>query len=157
MLHPVWPKAKGAAVRRALFVSEGLNTVLTSPEGDIEWEKRIAELQADLEVFVTAATIDPKNLFLLYPARDGVWEIRSTRNDPSIRILGLFAARDVFVATNYALRESLGGWQSREWRTNKRIARAEWRKIFPTYDPEVEVDACQLVTGAQNGKYFKTP
>ena len=38
-------------------------------------ERRVAELQADLEVFVEARTIDPKYLFLLYPARDAVWEI----------------------------------------------------------------------------------
>ena len=79
MLFPVLPRARGVTIRRALFVSEGLNAVLSSPEGEVKWERRVAELQADLEVFVEARTIDPKYLFLLYPLRDAVWEIRSVR------------------------------------------------------------------------------
>jgi hypothetical protein len=126
----------GGTIRRALFVSEQL-------------------LAADLEVFVEARTIDPKYLFLLYPANDAVWEIRSGREQPSIRVLGLFAWKDVFVATNHALREELGGWESREWKTVKRAARAEWRRLFNPYQPKTAIDPKQLVTGALDGKYFK--
>jgi hypothetical protein len=156
MLFPVVPKARGATARRALFVNEALHGVLTWPEGDENWDRRVAELRADLEVFVEARTIDPKYLFLLYPARDAVWEIRSVRDDPSIRVLGLFAAKDVFVATNYALRSDLGGWESREWKKVKRAAGAAWRRLFPAYPPERDSDAKRLVTGALNGRYFKT-
>ena len=73
---------------------------------------RMGRLDADLEHFVVSPEIDPKYLFHLYPSQDCVWEIRSVRDDPSIRVLGMFAAKDVFVATNFALREDLGGWQS---------------------------------------------
>jgi hypothetical protein len=155
MLFPVIPKARGATVRRALFVSEELNAILNSPEGSQEWEQRVAELRADLEVFVTARTIDPKYLFLLYPSRDAVWEIRSVRDSPSIRVLGLFAGTDVFIATNHALRETLGGWESREWKIVKRTARASWRRLFNSYDPVVDTDVKRLVTGALDGRYFK--
>jgi len=140
MLFPLLPRARGAAIRRALFVSERLHAVLS----------------ADLEVFVEARTIDPKYLFLLYPAHDAVWEIRSRREQPSIRVLGLFAWKDVFVATNHALREELNGWESSEWKTVKRTARAEWRKLFNPYQPKITIDPKQLVTGALDGKYFKT-
>src|SRR5262249_34948588 len=126
------------------------------PEGDRDWEQRVGELQADLEVFVTARTIDPKYLFLLYPSRDAVWEIRSTRPSPSIRVLGLFASKDVFIATGHALRSELGCWESREWKIVKRDARSAWRRLFHPYDPVVETDAKQLVTGAIDGKFFKT-
>jgi hypothetical protein len=156
MLFPVLPRARGSTIRRALFVSEGLHAILTSPQGDQIWERRVAELQADLEVFVEARTIDPKYLFLLYPSRDAVWEIRSVRENPSIRVLGLFAWKDIFIATNHALREELGGWDSREWRIVKRTARAEWRKLFSPYEPRVGTDVKELVTGALDGKYFKT-
>lgn len=156
MLFPVLPKATGSTVRRALFVSEDLHQVLISPEGDMEWERRVAELQADLEVFVEARTIDHKYLFLLYPAHDAVWEIRSVRNDPSIRVLGLFADKDVLIATNHALRADLGGWQSRIWKSVKRAARAKWRQLFHPYNPVIETDPKKLVTGALDGKYFKT-
>ena len=68
MLFPVLPRARDSTIRRAMLVTERLHEVLTSPEGDEEWERRVAELQADLEVFVEARTMDPKYLFLLYPA-----------------------------------------------------------------------------------------
>jgi hypothetical protein len=156
MLFPLRPLARGMAIRRAMFVSEGLNAILTSPEGDPSWELRIAQLQADLEVFVEGRSIDPKYLFLLYPMRDGVWEIRSVRDRPSIRVLGLFACKDVFIATNHALREDLGDWNSREWKAVQREARAEWRRLFGAYDPQITTDIRELVTGALDGKYFKT-
>jgi hypothetical protein len=154
MLIPVVPQAAGSTIRRALFVSEALNAVLNSPVGEEVWEQRVANLRADLEVFVEARTIDPKYLFRLYPASDAVWEVRSVRDDPSIRVLGLFAERDIFIATNHAFREELGGWESREWKVVKRTARASWRHMFPTYDP-VESTAQALVSGALNGQYFK--
>jgi len=156
MLFPLLPKARGGTVRRALFVNEALNAFLNSPAGDENWERRVGELRADLEVFVEARTIGPKYLFLLYPARDTVWEIRSTSVAPSIRVLCLFAWKDVLIATGHALREELGGWESREWKTVKRDARAAWRRLFNSYDPMSGVDAKALVTGAIDGKYFKT-
>jgi hypothetical protein len=156
MLFPVLPRARGATIRRALFVNEALHKVITSPEGNEAWERRVGELQADLEVFVEAPTIGPKYLFLLYPARDAVWEIRSTSEEPSIRVLCLFAWKDVLIATGHALREDLDEWESREWRIVKRDARAAWRRLFDPYQPKLGTDAKMLVTGALDGKYFKT-
>lgn len=156
MLFPVMPQARGEPVRRALFVNEALNSALTSPVGDETWEKRIGELRADLEVFVGAPTIGPKYLFLLYPSLDAVWEIRSVGHDPSIRVLCLFALKDVLIATGHALREDLGEWESREWKKVKREAKAAWRRIFDPYQPTQGTDAKLLVTGALDGKFFKT-
>ena len=156
MLFPVLPRAKGATIRRAMLVTEEIHALLESPTGDLDWEQRIASLTADLEVFVEGRTIDPKYLFLLYPAADAVWEIRSVRDQPSLRILGSFAERDIFIGLIYAQREVLGGWQSREWRTIKRRAVAEWRAICQPYRPKLGTDATVLVTGALIGKYFKT-
>jgi hypothetical protein len=155
MLHPLLPQAAGAAPRRAMFVSEGLWHALTSPEGDDEWERRVGELRADLELFVAGEPVHPKYLFLLYPACDAVWEVRSTGTDPSIRVLGLFAEKDVYIATNYAHREWLGGWQSREWKRFKRMAKAIWLWLFPTHQPIVTSKVSDLVTGAIDGRYFK--
>ncbi|HTO66034.1 MAG TPA: hypothetical protein VMM15_32830 [Bradyrhizobium sp.] len=122
---------------------------------DPEMEERMGALQADLELFAEGRAVDPKYLFRLYPAEDCVWEIRSVRPEPSIRVLGLFADRDVFVATNIALRETLGGWQSREWKNVKRTARAVWTQLFHTYQPVNSGNIHDLVTGAVNAKYFK--
>jgi hypothetical protein len=157
MLYPVLPSRPGATPRRALFVVEGLWELLNSPEGSLEWEQRIGALRATLERFVEGRVIDPKYLFLLYPTEDSVWEIRCTRESPSIRVLGLFAERDVFIATNYALREDLGGWQSRDWKRVKREAKAKWRTLFLTYSPEPGTSVQSVVTGALNGTYFRNP
>ena len=155
MLFPLLPRAPGAKANRAMFVAEKLWELLSSPEGNEEWEKRVGELQADLERFVDGQVISPKYLFLLYPAHKGVWEIRSVADAPSIRVLGLFAGKDVFIATNHALREELGGWQSRAWKEVKRMAGAVWRWLFHPYQPLVSIDVKELVSGALDGKYFK--
>lgn len=154
-LFPLTPKAAGSAPRRAMFVSNELWDLLATTHDDEEMEDRLGRLQADLELFAEGQPIDPKYLFLLYPARDAVWEIRSVRDAPSIRVLGLFAAKDVFIATNHALRETLGGWESREWKVVKRAARACWNRLFGTYRPLTSTNVRDLVSGAIDGKYFK--
>jgi hypothetical protein len=155
MLYPLLPKAPGMIVNRAMFVAEGLWGMLESPEGDDEWEKRVAELQADLERFVDGQSISPEYLKLLYPPSEGVWEIRSVAEKPSIRVLGLFPEKDVFIATNHALREDLGGWQSRGWKDVKRRARTVWNWLFHTFTPIITINVKELVSGALDGKYFK--
>jgi len=155
MLFPLIPLAAGEAPIRALFVEEDLWALLDSPEGDEDWEKRVGELRADLERFVTGEKIDPKYLFLLYPASEAVWEIRSIGADPSVRVLGLFPDKDIFIATNHALRSELGGWQSRMWKYVKKAARSVWRHLFHPYEPKITMNVADLVSGAESGKYFK--
>jgi hypothetical protein len=155
MLYPLRPQAAGATIRRALFVEEKLWNELNSPEGDAEWEERIGRLRADLEVFVTEASITPKYLFLLYPTGDAVWEIRSVRDNPSLRVMGLFPATDIFVSTNHARRDELEEWQSRTWKLVKRMACAVWRQLFPSYQPIVTTKVTDVCTGATNEVFYK--
>jgi hypothetical protein len=154
-LYPIKPRARGASLRRRMYVPPEIWEMLQGVHEDEEMEDRLGSLQADLELFVEGQPIDPKYLFLLYPARQAVWEIRSVRPAPSIRVLGLFAKKNVFVATNFAFREDLGEWQSREWKSVKRAALAGWRRLFHPYDPLESTNIQNLVTGAINGKYFK--
>lgn len=138
-----------------MFVSEQIWATLSTEHEDDEMEERLGILQADLEVFAEGQPIGPKYLFLLYPVHEGVWEIRSIRQDPSIRVLGCFAKKNVFIATNMELRENLGGWQSREWKNVKRLARTRWVHMFHTYLPIISSNIHDVVTGAVDGKYFK--
>lgn len=154
MLWPLRPQAAGATIRRALFVGERLWNELHSPEGDPEWEDRVGRLRADLEIFVTEPSIAPQYLFLLYPAADAVWEIRSIHDQPSLRVLGLFPMLDVFISTNHARREELGGWQSRAWKEVKRTARAVWRQLFPSYNPKVTTAVNEVCSGATNDVFY---
>lgn len=155
MLFPIWPKAAGDIARRSLFVGERLWDALNSPEGDAEWERRIGELQADLEQFITNEFIAPRYLFLLFPKHDRVWEIRSVAPDPSIRVLGMFAQKDVLVLVEHALREDLGGWQSPEWIQIKRNVGASWRVLFEAYVSLNAITVDDVVSGAIDGRFFK--
>src|SRR5215468_983485 len=86
MLFPIKPKAAGTSARRAMFVSGPLWEILDSPESnDQGWEERIGLLQADLELFATAAAIYPSYLFLLYHPREAVWKYAVS---VQIRLLG---------------------------------------------------------------------
>ena len=154
-LFPLRPRAAGETCRRAMFLTEGLWNLLHTTHPDDIMEARVGTLLADLETFVIGDAITPKYLFLLAPARDGVWEIRSARPDPSIRVLGLFADQNVFIATNFALRGELGGWESREWKEAKRMAVALWRQVCLNYRPILSTNVHDLVTGAIDGRYFR--
>jgi hypothetical protein len=138
-----------------MLVHEALWNFLQAEGPDDEWEDRKGFLQADLDLFAEGAQIGPKYLFLLYRADEAVWEIRSVRPNPSIRVLGRFAAKDIFVATNFALRDALGGWQSREWRDVKIRARTVWSQLFQNYQPLKSTNIHDVVSGAIDGKYFK--
>jgi len=154
MLFPILPRSAGDVAERAMFAGERLWKVLHE-QGDDEWKFRVGDLIADLERFVTGEVIAPKYLKLLAPARDAIWEIRSCDKDPSIRVLGLFAKKDVFIATNVRLRSELGGWDSEEWRRAKREAAAIWRQLFGPEQPVRSTTLSELVTGYENGRYFE--
>jgi len=155
MLYPLWPKRKGDTSRRALLLSEEVFAALTAERADPDDKYRFGVLRADLEHFVTSERIDGKYLFHLYPSRDAVWEIRSVREEPSIRVLGFLAAYDVFVAMTHVRREDLGGWQSREWKQIKRRAGAQWRAMFEPYKPRSGTNPADHVSGVLSGKFYQ--
>jgi hypothetical protein len=138
---------------RSMYLSSELYQGISNPPPDDT--ERFARLEADLATFVTSPTIDPGYLKGLWPRRDGIWAIRSVRPSPSIRVLGLFAEKDRFVATNYAVRSELGGFESKQWREAKRRAGVIWRRLFPTYPFNSSREVNDLFTGAINGNYCK--
>lgn len=155
MLHLLLPKAKGATVYRVLLIADRLHKMLESATNNPDMEERIGWLMADLEVFVTSKSLRPEYIFWLYPRSKGVWEIRSVQDEPSLRVFGLFAAKDVFVATNFALRKHLGGWDSSEWKRERRNATVEWNGLMQPYNPIYAVSEKDVISGAVDGKYFK--
>lgn len=153
-LHPFLPMPASARRYRRMFLTDELRRELDAAEGDNI--KRFAELEADLAQFVQSPTLDPKYLFLLSPTRDSVWEIRSGRPDPSIRVFVMFAGKDQLIAMHLERRADLGGWETEAWKVAKRRALAMWRNLIPAYDPISETDATKIVTGAIDGKYFRS-
>lgn len=79
---------------------------------------------------------------ILNPRADEVWEVRK-RDEPSTRIFGRFAMKDVFIATNIRTTRDLFSlqWVTEGyirwpvWRHEIRRCKAVWRSLFLTYDP----------------------
>jgi hypothetical protein len=122
---------------------------------DPDLEYRLGELEGHLDHFASGQPIGPNYLRLLYPAADGVWEIRNPESNPSMRVLGVFAEKDVFVAIEMAFRRDLGGWQSREWKQVKRRVGAVWRNLFFGERPLITTNVEDVVSGAEDGQYYK--
>ena len=154
-LRLVTPKVPSDRSLRKLYLTRELfDKVYEEKEGLSEIEM-FANLIADLEVFVTSETIDPDYLWCLEPSQDGIWEIRSKRQEPQIRVFGVFAAKNIFVGTHHKLRGDLGNKNSEQWKIEIRSAKSIWRNLFPAYTHKKTNDLNQLFTGALDEKYFR--
>lgn len=141
-------------IRRMYLTSELYEDLYKDRSNDSEI-RIFAELEADLELFVISETLDSDYLTLLRPETEGVWEIRSTRPTPQIRVFGMFAARDCFIATNYADRDYLGDADSYQWKNEIRLAKETWRNLFPGYTHMKTRDRNRLFSGGLNEQYFR--
>ncbi|MEJ1965145.1 MAG: hypothetical protein WDO56_27850 [Gammaproteobacteria bacterium] len=137
-----------------MYLFEDLFEAMQDPSLRGAQLQRFAELEATLAEFVTSRNLDPQYVFLLTPTKDGIWEIRSARPEPQIRVFGFFADRDAFVATNYEFRSTLGEYNSKEWQFAMARAKSIWRRLFEPLLPRYESDPKLLITGAIDGKYF---
>lgn len=81
---------------------------------------RWAKLDADIAHYVEGGYINWGLMKWLDPQSQEVWELRSVRPKPSIRVFGRFAEPNVFIATHLAYRKSLKDKWSREF----------WDEIF---------------------------
>lgn len=127
-----------------MYASKPVGDLITGPWSDQQEEKRAFELRAEIDWF-----IDGKRLFLrpdydigtsawlarLNPPGEEVWEIRSLKPKPSLRILGTFAQPDVFVALIWAKRTSLGAADSEQWKNVIDQFKQEWQNYFSELRP----------------------
>jgi hypothetical protein len=142
-LFRITPRLGGSS-KRFLYGSREINQLITGPWEDEDHEIRCGKLWEDFDRFVEERLIvvslepytKPKETYLarLDPGRDEVWEIRSRAPKPGIRVFGRFADTDHLILLNWEYREPLGGPGSEEFNIEIRKCKAEWRKLFPTYD-----------------------
>lgn len=120
------------------------------PDTAVEMEPTNAgELRAWIDGFTKGRRVtvgSDKNRFvdikILNPRADEVWELRK-RDQPSTRIFGRFAMKDVFIATNiktttdlFSLKWVTDGYiRWPVWRTEIRRCKAVWTSLFVTYQP----------------------
>src|SRR5260370_28792640 len=104
-----------------LFSAE-LKALLDGPWDHEELRYRAGRLRADLEEFTKGKHItvclEPfaaKSAYMgrLAPVADGVWDIRSRDPSPALRVVGLFAETDVFIALRWAPRSNKPQWTTK--------------------------------------------
>lgn len=125
----------GTLPLRRMFVSKDLNAA--------PWhQERYGLLRADLDRFTEGAMISIRlppskdvqaYLAFLEPVSDRVWEIRSTKPEPQLRVFGHFATTDTFVALMWNERTKLVDQE--DWSFAIKECQAEWRRLFPAYEP----------------------
>lgn len=153
-LVPVRPRRPigGRQLRRYMFLSRSLNDEIQCQISD--GNTRFAELEADLAYFLFAIVLEKTFIKQLLPPTDGVWEIRSYREQPSIRVFGQFASRNIFIATSVRYRADLMELGSLEWKYEQRRTRHLYRQLLPSYPARTTVNAHKLFDGAIDDRYY---
>ena len=107
LLEKLLPAIVGIPVLRDFYVTADVRDLLLGPWRNATWEDRGQRLRADIDLFVGGEVViasfreSEKSCFLkrLLPPTDAVWEFRSRKPKPGIRIFGRFAAVDCFIAS----------------------------------------------------------
>ncbi len=154
-LKLVIPMAPSDRLLRSLYLTRELYDEVYEEKESLIEQKMFSILIADLEVIVNSDTIDPQYFRCLEPRKAGIWEIRSTRQEPQIRIFGAFAAKNIFIATHYKLRDELGRKHSGQWELEIKHTQRTWSELFPAYTHKKTSDRNQLYTGALDEEYFR--
>lgn len=161
-LHPLRPMMPEATSKRVIFATTDMMSELTGPFPSVVDTVRMMRVRADLDIFSTGQLIvvasgktNKGYMKHLDPPGDGIWEIRCRDPKPSIRVFGMFARVDVLVITNCKDRYSLGEEDSREWRDELLRCKTEWRKLFPTYQPQCGRDINDYLSdNVVDNRYF---
>jgi len=136
-----------------MLLSEEVKAFLNGPWTHQDLQYRAGRLRADLEEFIKGEEITlcftpfaAKSAYMgrLCPVQDSVWDIRSRDPSPALRVVGMFAATDLFVALRWGPRSRrirgttkppLGSRDSREWRDIIIQCKTDWRNLFHSYLP----------------------
>jgi hypothetical protein len=142
-LHPaIFP---GLQPRRTLYISEKLRQLITGTAANMDLKKRERWLvsRAVLEAFVDGNWITTKSkpksrgeMAILCPHDAGIWEFRDVKPKPSLRILGGFMQKDVFVALAPYERSELGKKGSQEWSNALQDFKSQWERLFADCKPK---------------------
>jgi hypothetical protein len=136
-----WP---GLPIERLFYASDSVKTLILGPLNDHNEEKRAYELRAEIDRFIDGKTIFVRAeseegtkalLARLNPSADEVWELRSLKPKPSLRIFGTFVEKNSFVALHWAKRTVLGAGDSEEWADAIEQFKTIWQDWFHPFEP----------------------
>jgi hypothetical protein len=136
-LRRLVPRSVDAPLRKPIFLRHELHQTIFGEQTNAEHTVRYMALCARLEMFIGDEVIASSCMKPLVPYRKGVWEILNKKPNPSLRVFGLFAARDVFIGTHHQLRSALGGFNTPMWKEEIRRVTHEWNQLFEGIDPLV--------------------
>jgi len=146
------PALESDPVRRHMYISSEIRSVLDGLDDTAACRARAMVLQAELERFVRGDHVGvclrpykaaEAEFGRLDPPHDEVWDFRAV-NRPALRIFGRFAERDVFVALtcwprsraiSWLARPPLADRSSKAFRDAISDCKAQWRALFHTYPP----------------------
>ena len=106
--------------------------------------KAIIDLFIDGEVMavrIPPSTSARAQLALLVPADGEVWEFRTRPEKKKrghrygVRVFGMFADKDLFVAMSAVFKEDL--LDDSDYPREIEFCKRQWRTLFPTYDPHL--------------------
>ena len=141
------PLIPSAPVVRELFVSEEIYAVGLPPWPDTVRGRRHAQMRGYLDAFTQGQRLtvadDPyrkpksTNMARVDPPKDEVFDFRCIDPKPGIRIMGCFAAYDLFVALTWNDRENLPSDDplNKAWRDEIERCKAAWRRLFHPFPP----------------------
>ena len=133
-LVPVKSRAFWTSEPRCFLLEKELDTELRLERTEPKDINRWAKLEADMSHFVEGGYINWNLMKWLDPQKQEVWEFKSVRPKPSIRVFGRFAEPDVFVGTNYQLRNKMKGKWSQEFWNEIGECEKIWADLFKS-DP----------------------
>lgn len=138
------PALPSIPVVRSIFVTGQISSIVLGPWDDKRHEYFGGRLRNALDRFTSGqlitATLVPYEAGSAFMARldkpeDETWDIRIQDPRPALRVLGRFADKDLFIATDWYERKYLDDRNSREWRDAIEKCKTDWKNLFPAYDP----------------------
>lgn len=163
-LHYLPMTDRSDPVRRRMFIHEEVRAALLDGTTEVQ-RVRMMQLRADLERFVKGSALlmcfapkkgkDDAHFALLNPPGEACWDVRSLTPSPSLRVLGMFADVDAFVALDWWPKRIKVAWSGKEplgdddllWRLAIHECRARWHSILPGEIPVAGRDVRRYVTG----------
>ena len=140
-LYHLSPAFTGYTKRR-MYVSPEVNDFVVGPWRDEKTSRQGNALRAVIDRYLDGRRVTVSNdkdadvnMKQLTPTSDEVWEIRSKKEPPAIRVFGSFVKKDIFVGLTWAFRIELGEIDSKEWELALRAYKHEWKKLFHAYTP----------------------
>lgn len=140
-LVELMPSLPGSSCMRRVLVScHVYNFLNCAPSTPLEVIPKIADTRYALDRFITGASISvnmtpydhekPSSTELSrLDIERSIWQFRIRDPKPQIRILGMFAERDTFVALDYANRDTM------YYPASESITQSQWDDLFQGIPP----------------------